>query len=327
MTAPASLVVTIDTEPDNQWAPLPAGGGHPPLTFANTRGLSRLIDFMGRLGVRATWLTSYSVARDPESARLLAVAASAGDEIGGHLHAWETPPMGPGDNTARPYIYEYPPQLRLAKLQALTETLRAAFGTQPVSYRAGRWGLDATELRHLASLGYRVDTSIVPGHDFSRSRGLSRPGPDFRRYLTSRALQPWQEEGVWEVPASATTIGAFGGTAAAAALTRTMWRRGDLLRRGVESLARRARLCDLIWVRPLAHPRADLAAAASALVRQGARVVNVMFHSSEAFAGTSPKSRTPQDVERFYGDFEAIVAAARAAGPITPRTLSEAAGL
>jgi peptidoglycan/xylan/chitin deacetylase (PgdA/CDA1 family) len=266
------------------------------------------------------------VARDAESARLLREAASGGDEIGAHLHAWETPPEGPGDGTARPYIYEYEPGLRLAKLRALTETLTEVFGAPPVSYRAGRWGLDALELRHLASLGYHVDTSIVPGHDFSRSVGRSRSGPDFRRYLTGGLVHPWRDEGIWEVPASATTIGTVGGTGVGAALARACWRRSDPLRRGVEAFCRKAGLCDLVWVRPLAHPRAALAAAAAALVARGAPVLNVMFHSSEAFEGTSPKSRTALEVDRFYGDLEAIVLAARAAGPVEARTLREVAG-
>jgi hypothetical protein len=44
-----SLVLTIDTEPDDQWS-----RGARELTFANTRGLRRFIDFLRRLGAPAT---------------------------------------------------------------------------------------------------------------------------------------------------------------------------------------------------------------------------------------------------------------------------------
>jgi hypothetical protein len=59
------------------------------------------------------------------------------------------------------------------------------------------------------------------------------------------------------------------------------------------------------------------------LVRRGAPIVNVMFHSSEAFTGTSPLSRTRADTDRLYGDLTAIVRAAVELGAV-PRTLRDA---
>jgi hypothetical protein len=82
-------------------------------------------------------------------------------------------------------------------------------------------------------------------------------------------------------------------------------------------------LQEVIWIRPLKHPRAQLVAATRALLRRGASIVNVMFHSSEAFPGTSPLSRRPEDVERLYGDLGAIIEAARAYGAVG-RTLRQA---
>jgi hypothetical protein len=55
----------------------------------------------------------------------------------------------------------------------------------------------------------------------------------------------------------------------------------------------------------------------------GAPIVNVMLHSSEAFAGTSPLSRRPEDVERLLGDLAAIVETAKSLGAV-PRTLRDA---
>lgn len=48
-----------------------------------------------------------------------------------------------------------------------------------------------------------------------------------------------------------------------------------------------------------------------------------MFHSSEAFVGTSPVSRTEGDVMRLYDDLTAIVLAVHQAG-VVPRTLRDA---
>ena len=314
-----SLVLTIDTEPDNQWS-----RGARDLTFANTRGLRRFIDFLRRLGAPATYLTSYTVARDPESVRVLREAAAGGDEIGGHLHAWETPPFTAADEGAHPYIYEYDADVRLAKLRAMTAAVEDAFGVHPVSYRAGRWGLDEIEVRNLAELGYRFDTSVVPGHDFGPSRGFSHPGPDFRRQLDGTPTRPYRLGELWEVPVSVTTLGGLGSGRLGAALARTVFPRRDTAARAVTKMMRTSGLCRMIWVRPLRHSRSDLVRAALSLVRQGASVINIMTHSSECYPGTGPATRSEDDVGRLYGDFEAIITALKATGQVTPRTLSEA---
>ena len=80
----------------------------------------------------------------------------------------------------------------------------------------------------------------------------------------------------------------------------------------------------LVWVRPLAHPRRDLVRASLALLGRGSSVINVMFHSSEAFAGTSPRTRTSEAVDRFYDDLDAVVRALIATGRVAPRTLRDA---
>ena len=324
MSGQASLVITIDTEPDNQWSMPVPGGGRQTLTFMNTRGLGRLADFLNERGTPGTWLTTYSVARDPESVPQLRRAAAAGHEIGGHLHAWETPPFTDADALAHPYIFEYDASTRLAKLGSVTKALSDAFGAQPVSYRAGRWGIDAIEMTNLAAMGYTIDTSVVPGHDFSRSKGLSRGGPDFRKHLTSAPAQPWKVGALWEAPASATTIGLLGSMQLGAILSRGLSYRLDLPSRVAGRALRQSGLAGLVWLRPLMHTRQELARAAVTLVSRGARIINVMFHSSEAFEGTSPRSRTADQVERFYGDLSAIIDAAGRSGSVQPRTLREA---
>lgn len=317
-----SLVFTIDTEPDDQWARALADGSLPPFTFANTRGLGRLRDFFRRHDAPVTWMTSYSVARDSESARLLCAAAAEGDEIAGHLHGWETPPFTDFDRTARPFIGEYEPAMRLAKHRSLLAAHEDAFGARPVSYRAGRWGVDALELQHLAELGYRIDSSVPPGIDFRDRAGLRQLGPDFRAYLKRGGLHPHRVGALWEVPASIVPTGLLHDGRAAMSVARAAARRNEdsTAARALSSALAGLGLHRLIWIRPLKHPRAQLVRATRALLRRGVPLVNVMFHSSEAFVGTSPLSRHAEDVERLYGDLEAIINEARAHGAIA-RTL------
>jgi hypothetical protein len=321
----ASLIFTVDTEPDDQWAPPLADGTLPPFTFANTRGLGRLMEFFARHQAPVTWMTSYSVARDPESARLLREATARGDEIAGHLHGWETPPYLPIDRTNRPFIAEYSPEVRLAKHRSLLAAHQEAFGARPVSYRCGRWGLDTLELKHLAELGYTIDSSVPPGIDFRDRFGFRIPGPDFRSYLTSGGPRPFRTSRLWEVPASILPIGVFSRRPAAAAIARAGARRNQrswparMLAGALSAL----QVQRLVWIRPLKHPRKHLVQATQALLALGAPIVNVMFHSSEAFLGASPVSRRAEDVERLYRDLEAIITAARTFGA-TPRTLRDA---
>jgi len=316
-----SIVFTVDTEPDDQWAPPLPDGTLPPFTFANTRGLGVLRDFFRRRNAPVTWMTSYSIARDEESARLLRDCARDGDEIAGHLHGWETPPYVEFDRTARPFIGEYDADLRMAKHRSLLAAHEDAFDARPVSYRAGRWGVGALELQHIAELGYTIDSSIPPGIDFRDRFGLHAPGPDFRSHLAA-APRPHRVGGLWEVPASITPIGFL---SRATGIARVAARRneGSGSARTLSNVLAATRAQELIWVRPLKHPRAKLVRATEALMQRGAPIVNVMFHSSEAFAGTSPLSRHQDDVDRLHGDLDAILAAARAHGAVA-RTLRDA---
>lgn len=322
-----SLVFTVDTEPDDQWAPVLADGRLPPFTFANTRGLARLEQFFRRHDVPVTWMTSYSVARDAESARILRKAAAEGDEIAGHLHGWETPPFTAFDRTSRPFIGEYAADLRLAKHRSLLAAHEDAFDARPVSYRAGRWGLDSIELQHLAELGYQIDSSVPPGIDFRDRAGLQQLGPDFRAYLKGDGPRPYRSGTLWEIPATIAPIGLLGGGECAAAIAHAAGRRnrGSSAARGVSRALAALRLQKLVWIRPLKHPRAQLVSATHAVIRRGVPIVNVMFHSSEAFVGTSPASRHAEDVERLYADLEAIIFAARSQGAVA-RTLRGAVG-
>lgn len=323
--AAPSLVITVDTEPDDQWAPPGPDGLLPPFAFANTRGLGRLADFLHGRGVPTTWMTSYTVARDAESARVLRRLRDRGDELAGHLHGWETAPYSDIDRRHEPFIYEYDAETRLAKHRVLWESHCDAFDAPPVSYRAGRWGVDDLELEHLAELGYRIDSSVPPGIDFRDRRGLHALGPDFRHHLRPGGPHNHHDGRLWHVPASVFLAGRLGDGPAATRLAHFHLDRSRprSVARGLSAVLERTGLSELRWIRPSKHPAPVLARATRTLLRRGAPIVNVMTHSSEAFLGTSPWSRTEEEVERFYADLGAIVDAALDEGAVG-RTLEAA---
>jgi hypothetical protein len=318
------FVITIDTEPDDQWQAPDASGRLPPFTFANTRGLQPLMRFFQERETPVTWMTSWSVAKDGASAALLARAAENGDEIAGHLHDWETPPFVSIDATHRPFIYEYDADLRRAKHEALLAAHRSAFGAAPVSYRAGRWGVDGLELQHLRELGYRIDSSIAPGIDFRDRFGLRQSGPDFRHWLRGWPQKPYQLDGLWQLPVSIVPLGWLGSGRLGARIGRWCGARAahDNRLPLAQQLAR-MKMHDLVWLRPLKHPRPLLERAAHALAKRGDRIVNIMFHSSEAWLDGSPLSRTPQQVAALYGDLHSMITILKAHG-LQPMTLRAA---
>lgn len=171
-TRPAiQLVVSVDTEEDN-WVPARRN-----IDTRNIRELPRLARVFEDLGVRPTYFTTYQVAADPDAAAIMKeVASSDSAELGAHLHPWNTPP-GIGDSLDRfgTMLCRHPTDLQLAKLRSLTERLDTILDERPRSFRAGRFGFDASVVPALVACRYETDSSITPFMDWSRNRG-----PDFR---------------------------------------------------------------------------------------------------------------------------------------------------
>src|SRR2546422_322612 len=152
-----TLLVSIDTEEDN-WVPSREG-----ITVENTRELPRLQALFDRLGIRATYFTTYQVAKRPAAAMILREICAAGRaDLGAHLHPWNTPPLDEPLVPRNTMLKNLPSHLQLRKVQCLTDTLAEVFGTAPTTFRAGRWGLGQATVRALIRCGYHVDSSVIP---------------------------------------------------------------------------------------------------------------------------------------------------------------------
>src|SRR5947207_14366263 len=156
MPPPIFLIVSVDTEEDN-WRPCRDG-----VTIENIRELPRLDALFQRLGVRATYFTTYQVAIRDWAAATLRQLRGGGAEIGAHLHPWNTPPLDEPFLPRNTMLKNLPADLQLAKLERLTATLEQAFETLPRVFRAGRFGFGAGTVAALLRCGYRVDSSVTP---------------------------------------------------------------------------------------------------------------------------------------------------------------------
>ena len=308
------LLVGIDTEGDNQWD----ARARADQRFDNIYALAGLHERFARHGVRPTYVTTYPVATDPQSADVLRGLHARGDcEIGAHHHAWETPPCSIDDVQRHPYALSLPIAQFERQLETLTAALTDAVGERPVSYRSGRFGFSADHVDALERAGYQVESSVAPLF-YEAHKG----GPDFvdaplRPYYLAydSATRPGCSR-VLEVPVSADLDRPL-----PAVLKRLYGRlpRPYTTRRVLRGL----RLARMQWLRPSYSSLADMKALAGRLARSGQPVLNVLFHSSEAIAGGSPYNRTTAELNAFFDRLDGLLAFATGELGATPLTFRE----
>ena len=314
------LLVTIDTEPDDQWA-------HPrEATTENIRQLPKLQELFDRHGVRPTFLVSYGVANDPRAADVLRRIQDDGKcEIGAHLHAWATPPPFPvqGDLwDCHAYLYQYPEEVQRRKFATLHETLVRVFGVEPRSHRAGKYGLDPHGVALLREFGYTVDTSVTPMWTWQDDVQAGVVGPDFRGApcgvyeLSGDDVCAPGHSGVYEIPPS---IG----------LTRRI---PEPLVRRVRRLHQHGLAMGLLGkvaglrkrrFRPFIDPPlGEVKSAARWLLDRGTGFLNMMFHSSELIPN-SQWCRSEAEVDVWLRRIEDMIALAKRLGCETGSTIGQ----
>lgn len=306
------LVVTMDTECDNQWEL----DKRTHITLENIRQIPKLQSLFGRYRVRPTYLVTYPVSTDPTSVAILNDLLRDGHcEIGAHLHAWTTPPRRGNEARDHVYLHNLPRHIQREKFIALHSAIEEHFGIKPVSYRGGRWSLDGYSLRLLEEFGYLVDTSVTPytywrdgGPDFRRAR----PFPYFPAF--DDVCRPGQSR-ILEVPVSI----AF--TRRNYALKWAYLYFPPRLHAG--GILRRLRLLNLVWLEPSLSSYREMETLCRFLLDSRAAVLNLMLHSSELMVNGSPYHRTSEDLKRFYEKLEVILNYLVKERGVESRTLAE----
>ena len=318
MSRELSILVTVDTEGDDEWVfrRNPAS--------ENIRHLKPFEAALERVGARTTYLVTHSVARDPEAVDILGgYHAARGAEIGGHCHAWNTPPIAEPEG-AQLFLNELSEPVQRRKLENLTETIEERFGVRPVSFRAGRFGANRATMRCLAELGYEVDSSVTPGVSWRRTPGLpgGEGGPDYRRAPIHTYHQDPQDPcrpgggPLFEIPvtvvrsrrlprAAESAIAGFGPASF------------------VSAVAGKLGLGRMLWFYPAFQTAEEMVQAADVVRERGGDVLNMMLHSSELMPGGSPYLKTKDDVSAFIGRTERALETVIERTGAVPRTLAE----
>jgi hypothetical protein len=236
-------------------------------------------------GVALACMVDYPVATDPAAVAILSRVVEDGrSEIGTQLHAWVNPPFPDSTPPGSSYAGNLPRASEAAKLETLTKAITTAFGRAPHAYRAGRYGIGPNSFALLARLGYRIDSSVRPGYDYSADGG-----PDFSMADASA----YCAEGIVELPL--TTVFTGHARRAGPRLYRALGR----VPKG-RGLFARAHLLSRIALTPEDMPIADALEAVAVAAGEGLRLLNLSFHSPSLVPGHTPYVRDAADLKRFH---------------------------
>ncbi|OLE30935.1 MAG: hypothetical protein AUG43_01915 [Actinobacteria bacterium 13_1_20CM_3_68_10] len=322
MLPPILLIVSVDTEEDN-WQPCRDG-----VTIDNIRELPRLDVLFQRLGVRATYFTTYQVAVRDWAAATLRQLRAGGAEIGAHLHPWNTPPLDESFLPRNSMLKNLPPSLQFAKLERLTATLREAIGTPPLAFRAGRYGLGRETVPALIRCGYQVDSSVTPFVSWEAfDDGPTFVGAPLEMYRLGgggdvRAPEPGGAliELPMSIGYSRLPFGVWG------RIYRMLTAR-PLHALHLLGIASRLGLITRILLSPETHSVADMLTLSRRLIESGCRHLHLFFHSPSLRPGLSPFVADAPGVERFYRTIASYVENLSRLASVTFVTVSEAAAL
>ena len=287
------FAVFVDTEEEFDWnAPLDRGTH----TVSHVAAIPAAHRRFAERGVPLTYMVDYPIATDAQAIDVLrGVTADGVSAIGTQLHPWVNPPFDEALTPANSYAGNLPEATEGAKIDALTDAIVAAFGTRPVAYRAGRYGIGPNTLRLLAARGYRLDSSMRARYAYTGDGG-----PDFAA-IGNPAFRSGPGGAIVELPL--TTL-----------YTGLMKRAGAGLYDALGSIPKgrglfaRAGLLSRVALTPEDMPLADALEAVAVAVGEGLRLLNFSFHSPSVAPGFTPYVKDTADLVAFHAWWDAVLA-------------------
>lgn len=279
------LIVVIDTEEEFDW-----GGG---FSEKNTsvqamRGIHRVQEIFDEFRITPVYVIDYPVASQADGyLPLREIHADGRCLIGAHLHPWVNPPFEEAVTQRNSYPGNLPRTLEATKLRMLGDEIETRFGSRPVIYKAGRYGIGASTAATLEEQGYQVDLSVCPSTDFSPTEG-----PDFS---SSCALPYWfgSERKVLELPLTVGFAGPLRRWARSVIASRS------LARLRLDGALSRFQLAKRIWLSPEGYQPSEHIKLTRDLYADGLRVFSFAFHSPSVEPGYTPYVRSQADLVKF----------------------------
>jgi hypothetical protein len=283
----AELIVVIDTEEEFDWSCALSRNN---TSVQSMRSLEKIQTLCDEYRILPVYVVDYPVAFQADGYRpLQEIYASNRCLIGAHLHPWVNPPFEEEVTRGNSFPGNLSPSLEAAKLRVLGDLIVDRFGSRPVIYKAGRYGVGVNTAAILEEQSYEVDLSVCPLMDYS-----PEGGPDFMKYV---ALPYWfgKNNRLLEIPMSVGFVGWLGS-----------WRRLYNLASGEPfnrlhlcGFLARARLLDRVWLSPEGYTLSENTALVRTFYRSGVRVFSFTFHSPSLQPGNTPYVTSQSELERF----------------------------
>ncbi|WP_066794610.1 polysaccharide deacetylase family protein [Sphingomonas soli] len=276
------FTIFVDTEEEFDWSkPLDRDSRG----VSHMKALPAAHAYFAAHHVPLTYLVDHPIATSPVAIEVLkGLIADGRSAIGTQLHPWVSPPFDEEVSNFNSFTGNLSSGLQEAKLITLTESIVAAFGRRPLAYRAGRYGVGPQTLELLARHGYRVDTSMRSGYDYS-----GEGGPDFSEVPNDA----FRNGSMIELPL--TTVYTGWGRRGGAGLYRAL--RGIPKGYGVAS---RLGMLSRVALTPEEMPLEDAKEAVRVAVGEGLRLLNFSFHSPSIEPGHTPFVRDAAALQAFF---------------------------
>lgn len=282
-----TLFVVIDTEAEFDWT---APFAREMTGVENIAALEGAQSIFDAYGLRPVCVVDFPVASNRQSREIIRrLARDRKIEVGVHLQPWTNPPFEEELCERNSFPGNLPRSLEEKKLAVLYACIEDFLGTQPIFYKAGRYGFGPNTTALLIQQGLKVDFSLLPETD-STFRG----GPDCRDVLSTPYWLAGQK--LLFTPMSRSHIGPLWmlGQHAIHLLTSTTAKR---LR--ITGMLSRLRLLERITLTPEGFDAKQQIRLIKALHRRGQRAFVLHYHSPSLMVGNTPYVRTQADLVDF----------------------------
>ncbi|WP_336986901.1 polysaccharide deacetylase family protein [Altererythrobacter aquiaggeris] len=278
-------LLTVDTEEEFDWSAPFKPAGH---SLDHVPRLRKFQQFCEGIGVSPVYLIDWPVATSELAVQILGNAISGGKaEIGIQLHPWVNPPHEEEVNTLNSFAGNLPPELEHAKFTKLHAVIAKNFKTEPLIYRAGRYGLGPNSAAMLRQAGIPIDSSVRANFDYSENGG-----PDY----SAHPLTPYwagDDGALLELP-----------------LTTVYWgmlrKQGHTLFPKLQNMGRlrgimaRAGMLERIPLTPEGVSVDEAIRGIDMALDDGLPLLVLSFHSPSLSPGNTPYVRTEDDLDSLY---------------------------
>ncbi|HEY8604089.1 polysaccharide deacetylase family protein [Tsuneonella suprasediminis] len=307
-------LLTVDTEEEFDWG---APFTRDQYGLSHVPDIARFQQFCEKRGVVPVYLVDWPIVQSPAAVEIIGGSVKNGQaEVGVHLHPWVNPSFEEEVNSHNSYAGNLPPRLEREKFLLLRDAIAEKFGSEPLIYRAGRYGAGAATANLLREAGILIDSSVRTNFDH-RADG----GPNY----TKHPLSPYWIGGdrrLLELPLTSVYWGILRkqGRALAPMLARLPHARG---------LFSRLNLLEKIALTPEGVSVEEAMRGIDIAIDDSLPLLVMSFHSPSLAIGHTPYVRNEADREKFYEWFDHVYAylAHRGIRPTTVRQIAQAAGL